>query len=239
MAAASRSTRARWASRWVLLGGPPDRPRFIGPRRVSARWLLRRSSRSVTGSPNRSATASAHARVKAACGPSAPDASSGSPTTRASIPSASTIARRAASSSSSDRRRRIVASGRATDPSSSPTASPTRRSPRSIRAGGSRPAEPDGAGVSIGTAPETVRSTRLSKLGSSPTNPARRLISDVPNGSRIACASAIDLPRMSFFRCSGSRTATCWAEAVTGTLTVWPTTSGSPTSIRTEPGTSW
>ena len=85
---------------------------------------------------------------------------------------------------------------------------------------------------------ETVRSTRLSKLGIEPDQSGETLISDVPNGSRIACASAIDLPRMSFLRCSGSRTATCWADAVTGTLTAWPTTTGSPTSIRTEPGTS-
>ena len=145
---------------------------------------------------------------------------------------ASTIARRAASSSSSVRRRRIVASGRAADPSSSPRASPTRRSPRSIPSRRvTEPAEPDGAGVSIWTASETVRSTRLSKLGIEPDQSGETLISDVPNGSRIACASSIDLPRMSFVRRSGSRTATCWAEAVTGTLTVWPTTTGSPTSI--------
>ena len=45
IAAASRSIRARQASRWARLGGPPDRPRFIGPRRCSARWLVSRSSR--------------------------------------------------------------------------------------------------------------------------------------------------------------------------------------------------
>ncbi len=68
MAAASRSTRARYASRCVFDGGPPDRPRFIGPSRVSATWLLSRSSRSVTGTPSRASMAAAHSRVNVACG---------------------------------------------------------------------------------------------------------------------------------------------------------------------------
>ena len=55
IAAASRSTRARYASRWARVGGPPERPRFIGPRRCSARWLVSRSSRMVSGNPSASA----------------------------------------------------------------------------------------------------------------------------------------------------------------------------------------
>ena len=56
-AAASRSTRARYSSRWWRDGGPPERPRFIGPSRVSATWLLSRSSCRVmvTWSPKRAA----------------------------------------------------------------------------------------------------------------------------------------------------------------------------------------
>ena len=48
-AAASRSTRARYSSRWCREGGPPERPRFIGPSRLSATWLLSRSSCKVIG----------------------------------------------------------------------------------------------------------------------------------------------------------------------------------------------
>ncbi len=53
MLAASRSIRARCASRCVRDGGPPDRPRGIRPSRRSASNDDRRSSRRITGRPSR------------------------------------------------------------------------------------------------------------------------------------------------------------------------------------------
>ena len=74
--------------------------------------------------------------------------------------------------------------------------------------------------LDLDRASETVRSTRLSKLGIEPDQSGETLISTCRTARGSACASATDLPRMSFVRCSGSRTATCWADAVTGKLTV-------------------
>ena len=111
--AASRSIRARCASRCFALGGPPDLPLAGPPIRCSARTLVRRSSRNRSGKPVAAATATAHSRVLAACGPSLPSALRGRPTTR---PSARCSAARRATtraSSSTLRARLSVASGSA------------------------------------------------------------------------------------------------------------------------------
>ena len=131
IAAASRSTRSRWARRWVEVGGPPERPRDIGPSRSSARWLERRSSRNATCQPEMRAISAAQARVERAIVPSTPEASSGRPTT-SSTASPVTRRRSAATSSAGSAPRLTVASGRARGPGSSAMATPMRRSPRSI-----------------------------------------------------------------------------------------------------------
>ena len=75
IAAASRSTRARYASRCWRVGGPPERPRGIGPMRVSATWLVRRSSWSAiaTSFASHVRTAPTQARVRAAYNPQSYD----------------------------------------------------------------------------------------------------------------------------------------------------------------------
>ncbi len=126
IAAASRSTRSRYLSRWVRDGGPPERPRGIGPRRDSARWLDSRSSRIVKGRPSSSAVALAHVVAASAMGPCAPEASSGNPTTSSAIPcSATTLANvRASSAGAREAARLTVASGRAENPSASAIGEP-------------------------------------------------------------------------------------------------------------------
>ena len=141
MLAASRSIRARCASRCVRDGGPPDRPRGIRPSLRSASNDDRRSSRRITGRPSRPASSEAQARAPAAITPSVPRASIGRPTT-SSRTSCSRQTRLIVSASACGVAARLtVASGRAISTPASATARPILRVPRStprIRLTGTR-----------------------------------------------------------------------------------------------------
>ena len=169
--------------------------------------------------------ASAQVRVRAACGPSAPAASSGRPTTSSSTVRASTIG--------AQRRRVGVERPRAgSSPAVAPPirrrrprARPIRRSPRSIpsrRVMAS--AEPDGAATSLDRdrprLDGQVDPALEARDRSGPIGRDGDLAS--PNGARIAFASSTACPGRAPRARSGSRTATCSAEAVTGKLTRLP-----------------
>ena len=138
-----------------------------------------------------------------------------STTVRSAAASASSIAAAPQRRQRSRRRAVIVGQGQA-DPAL-PEVDPEQ--PASRRRRSRRARRRRGPGVSISTACSTVRSTRLSKLGTEPVQSGETEISTSPNGARMAFASSTGLPRTIASSAAGSRTATCSADAVTGKLT--------------------
>ena len=92
--------------------------------------------------------------------------------------------------------------------------------------------------TSTGSGRCTSTFTRASRVGTLVTQSGHSLSSTSPNGARIERASSNGLPRIKRFSSAASGTWTWLASTVTGKRTVWPSITGAPGSIRTDPSTS-